>query len=1257
MATQLRELRPLLLELSAPRRLATEGEHESTLLAIESALRTFLAGAERCRNCGPLETLLTAAPLHLGMVDACLCLGKALTPLQRPELPTVVAAQAKLLAVELEKTTPSFASLRRLAMALSELQEEAERARLGDDNNGAFTALVTRLTVRCPRAQLAADAAFLAQQVQEATAAGRNVEAHFFQLASTVVQALLPALPLPSPAAGAASDAARGDADRAAAAGTPGGTPRRSSAAAGERGARASATGAAMSSRRRRLQLGTDENSQAEACASVGAASCSGDVGAMVDRLCNNSTSHAERVAALEAVCEAVTGPKHKEAAQALERAGMGQLLRLVVSSNRAVRAATLRLLGEMLRADPDGCAQQQLVAARGLSVLVHQVVTSLDEGGLQCSAVAAALAAGEAGMGHVDAQHVAVVAAASPAGKGLGTGTPKKGHGALEVASPRPEPVSPSPLPGPPALAREESGVSEEELCVLAIALLRHILCGPHMAELMSAGAVKALCRCAALPSGGRVVSAAMAALADAAQDGSAAVQMLQERLLVTLADLALSPRASEAGLAYASFAALMHHPARLAAEGIICSNSSGSASSSTSGDGNCAGASSSPQQLCVEMGRACDAASTTVLLDLVVGDVGGSSDIGDWRSLVPAAVHLLPACLHSPENRAAALRQGAALRRLLRPLAAGDAGAAAVLRRLGGSLDQTKPAVVRLLAQALVEGSSSVGRGGSGAQQSAQLALALADVLRPVGSRDRAALRWAGEACSEAEGCGAVRAAMDLTASNDMSCRTAGVACLHALAVYGSASTRAALGAAGCVPALVDAVKLEAKALPEPALAPPICSPHTVGHAASEALAALAGSDKMRRDICVQLCAFAGSSSLGLAAAACGALLLLLAEVPAAGPILAEVGVMEPLVGQLARSPGPSTKAGRDPYRMSVALHGGVGSAASSSNSHGTGTVGGEDVLELVQQRAVRLLWALCRGGGSAVDAAVAARAASPLLQRLSPALDVTLRVEAAAALGPLVRKSAAARDEVVAHGGLALLLELARGAPTNVPLWEDACAALAALVAMHAPTRAEATRVLRQMLVRGPTRSEVAAAAVVVARMATGPAGREAALAEDVVEPLVRLLGLGDDRTKAAAADAIYHLAVAGTVQLPPCTALPNGGPVKPRVALIRAGAVPALLALMDAPSEHAAAAPASPGPAAAVAGTEAGGMLPVAVLLPVAEALECLAGSDEGVQAIKAAGGVQVLKDTVARGKRRLVPQEVAKAASDALLQCM
>jgi hypothetical protein len=170
---------------------------------------------------------------------------------------------------------------------------------------------------------------------------------------------------------------------------------------------------------------------------------------------------------------------------QALERTGMGQVLRLVVSSNRAVRAAALHLLGELLRTDDDGRAPQQLVAARGLSVLAHQVVTSLEEGGLQRSAAAAALGGGEAGAG------VAVVAAASPAGKGMGmgigSGTPKKGHGygVVDAASPRPQPASPGPgpvAPGAPTPAREEPGVSEEELCVLAVAVLRQMLCGPHM-------------------------------------------------------------------------------------------------------------------------------------------------------------------------------------------------------------------------------------------------------------------------------------------------------------------------------------------------------------------------------------------------------------------------------------------------------------------------------------------------------------------------------------------------------------------------------------------------------------------------------------------------------------------------------------------------------------------------------------------------------------------------------------------------------
>lgn len=62
MATQLRELRPLLVELSLPRRLVTDGDHESALQAIDLALQKFLKGAERCSSAGPLGRTAERAP-------------------------------------------------------------------------------------------------------------------------------------------------------------------------------------------------------------------------------------------------------------------------------------------------------------------------------------------------------------------------------------------------------------------------------------------------------------------------------------------------------------------------------------------------------------------------------------------------------------------------------------------------------------------------------------------------------------------------------------------------------------------------------------------------------------------------------------------------------------------------------------------------------------------------------------------------------------------------------------------------------------------------------------------------------------------------------------------------------------------------------------------------------------------------------------------------------------------------------------------
>jgi hypothetical protein len=85
--------------------------------------------------------------------------------------------------------------------------------------------------------------------------------------------------------------------------------------------------------------------------------------------------------------------------------------------------------------------------------------------------------------------------------------------------------------------------------------------------------------------------------------------------------------------------------------------------------------------------------------------------------------------------------------------------------------------------------------------------------------------------------------------------------------------------------------------------------------------------------------------------------------------------------------------------------------------------------------------------------------------------------------------------------------------------------------------------------------------------------------------------------------------------------------------PRAQLLRVGAVPALLAVLREDARA-----------------------PDAAVAAAAEALECLVADPEGVQAVRGAGGVEVLRGVVARGKRRAAPQRAAAAASAALVRC-
>ncbi|GLC54027.1 hypothetical protein PLESTB_000815900 [Pleodorina starrii] len=1104
-----------------------------------------------------------------------------------------------MLSAQLNTSTVNFETLRRLHSVRMQLQEEAERVRLDTSDDGAFVSHIHRLAARCSPQQLAADVAFLEWRCSEAEAEQQLVSAHFLQLMLTVVQTL----------AASRDGAEPGYATEA------GAHPGRSTSG------QASSSSAAASP--------SSSGQQHVALAGVGG------VAGAVAQLQSASASPADRAAALEALCAALEGPERSQVAKALTAdGGVSGVLRLLAIRATDQRRGALRLLTVLLAAEPGSGGE--LVAARGVPVLVHLLNTCLEGAMQRAAADAAARRRAEATAA------AAEVVALSSAGRSPAR---RKGPGGVAAAV--------HDEPGRPGREEEDD---EEDVCLLAAALLRQLSLS-HAAELVAAGVVKTLCRMAGTAGGGRLASAAATALSDLACDGSAVVQMLQERLLVSLSDLRLSGRSSECAAALACAAAILQHPARLA-------DTPRRHQQQGSQDGALL------QQLCGEMGRACDAASVSALLDLAVesaaagaGDTPAAScPASASASIAPGLWQLLPFCVHSAEGRAAVLRHNEALRLLLARVADGDAAAAATLRRVGND-DGAKTAVVRQLSKALTAAS---GRGGgANCSRAAAVALCLADVLRPA-SRDRSTLRWSAEACGEVEQCGLIPPLLSIAASPEAACRAAGLAALHALAVYGSQAVRTALGAAGGVVCLVDAVKLVGVGLPEGALQqPPICAePHTLGQAAAEALAAIAtASDALRQDVAVQLAAFLGSSSPHLAASACQALLALLEAAPAAGAPLVAQGVMPALVARLAPKPlKPSS-----PYKT----------AADAPDA-------GQEVL---QQRAVRLLWALCRGGGAAVDAAVAAGAPAVLLLHVAAAAaPPPLRVEAAAALGPLLKKSAAAREAVADLGGLAAMIQLTRGgggvaAAEPPPLWEEAMGALAALAALHGPSRGDAARALRQMLLRPGTAREAAAAAVVVERLSSAAAGREAVLADELSEPLLAPLPAqsndprcaGDGRTKAAAANAICHLVVPQSVTLPPCAALPAGGAIRPRLVLIRAGAVPALLALLrdaatDAPAASASASvcsAASPSKAscaaAGAAATGGGGGAQTspddAAIVAAVEALESLAGGAEGVQAIRNAGGVEVLKATVARGKRRLVPAAAAKAASAALLQCV
>ncbi|GLI60369.1 hypothetical protein VaNZ11_002494 [Volvox africanus] len=1258
---KLADLRTLLEEFLTGR--YQDAALDEALEAIEAPLRTFCMDSHSCCTLGPLETLLTAEERLHRLVNSCLRIRQGLTKLlQHGQLPTVVRAQANLISTQLSTVTVNFETLRQLQAVRLQLLEEAERVRLGTIADGTFNARIHRLAAACSAQQLAADTAIVAHLLEEAEAKQDIVKSHFLKLALRALDALRASHG--TEGAELAQCTSPVDKDRRVIVGGSGG------------GDRAQATGPTSSTRA----------SLSPTVVRVEQTLDSG-ITSTLAQLNIAAAPQAVRAAQLDALCHALDGPQRVQVAQALiEVDGMSSVLRLVATSMPGQRSAPLRLLAALVNAEPT--CSGELLAARGVQVLLHIFAGYVHEARQRADAVSvlrqlmeetASVASTTVNMaGRFPARQKGGPSGGTPPVQAVRRGVGAESSPVGVQAQQQQQQQTASLVAGENAPAGGTE-LEEEEVCLLIMGLLRQLSL-QNAAELVAAGAVKVLCQGVSLHGHGRLASGAATTLSDLAYDTAAVVQMLQERLLVLLADLRLSRRPSEVSAALACITAILEHPAKLPEQ--HQQHSPGH---------------SQVAQLCAEMGRACDAASVTTLLDLAVDAASAgetpnrsTSSCPCAASLEPGLSRLLPFCVHNTETRTAVLRHSATMQLLLDRVAAAEANAMATLRRVAND-DHCKTAVARHLAQLLITKSAThaVRRnccgGGSGGGSSAAgsklaeaaaVTLCLADVLRPA-SRDRSVLRWSSDACSECEQCGLIPPLLEITASPDAACRAAGLACLHALAVYGTQAVRMALGACGAVMALVDAVKLEMEMVPseQGPQRPPICEPRTLGQAASEALAALAtASEALRQDVVMQLAAFLGSSSLHLAASACQALLVLLEVCPMAGPLLLGHGVMNTLVAHFPKQtvPPPAYAFVNDASSMAVPT-------AYRSRGGGGSISDPAEAAQLLQQRAVRLVWSLCRGGGAAADAAVVAGVAPVLLQRVTSATitSLALRVESAAALAPLLKKSAAVREAAAAGGGLQALLHLAASGASRsdeVTQWDEALGAVAAMAALHAPCRAEAARALRQMLMRGTVR-EAAAAAVVVERMCSSAAGREAVLAEDMVEPLVRLLSTGGDRTKAAAANAISHLAVPPKATLPPCAASPTGGTVRPRLVLIRAGAISALLALLreaggDASSSASSttstqvscrtASSSSSGASSQASPVHSNGTQssPADMALVAAvEALESLATGAEGVQAIRNAGGVEILKATVARGKRRLVPPAVAKAASATLLHCV
>uniref|UniRef100_A0A7S3R5R0 Vacuolar protein 8 n=3 Tax=Dunaliella tertiolecta TaxID=3047 RepID=A0A7S3R5R0_DUNTE len=846
-----------------------------------------------------------------------------------------------------------------------------------------------------------------------------------------------------------------------------------------------------------------------------------------------------------------------------------------------------------------------------------------------------------------------------------------------------------------------------EQQRVELAVLMLMDMAPGPHKAEILRTGGVLALVQKLVDPtSHERVRAAAADTLAVLFDDGSIAVQASRYDALAALTDLAASPSSSPtlrncalraitvmltptppstAATAEAVLAAARSHavaplppqgkaarlvkpgehpppppPSAGAAQGLINPPRPKGKDSTQQGPPHTSSSNSSSQMsaedLFQEMGRTLSPKSTTALMALL--EMAATTDIEEIRLLV---LKFLPLTATDAACRAAILNHEGGLPMLLRAAGRRHAAAICALRRVAADYKlKTKCATV--MAEALVEAcnraSADRSSGSASALESAcNLALALASVgaLAPGVERDRAALASQQAFTTEVINAGgAAPLAKLLKDPSDLLAQRAAILALRQLAMFGDSKVKTAIVEADTLGCLVDAVKRnEADWKTPPARddgydrdLPP---DPPVFQAACDTLAGLATDPSVRQQVLAMLAPLLTQTTM--VPQACQAMLVVAGSDAKAHEHLVQPA-LDPLLHLMKTAPPDMLT---QPTRLLAAMvmnNTRAADLAARGGSSAAAQNGGGPAKS-------------SSSSGSKAQPPVAAAAAGACHNDVLPrvmdlASEGVARAAAAAAAGHLAKRDAQSREDL-GQGGLRLLLGVTQSIAPDSPYFTEACAGVAAMACLHEHSRSEVVRAVRNMLLNAKTvgPNAAAAGARICKAMSHSPQGRSLLFKEELLDGLIKTLTTSESPdAQCFAADALTHATSSGpithttpppisssTAQMQQSQQHPVRGSSamgqansadasmvpKPRLVIINKGAVVPLLQMLGSPQER--------------------------VIYEAAFALESLACIEEGATAVKRADGARQLNEVVKRAKKGELSERTQKAAYAAYVKVM